>query len=230
MTTPRKRAPRTRKPAAPKPPTPPPVQDVEYKHPADTDRDYYAERSLPEPEYDLARYHDGDDPRPTANTPIVLMGCVVVMMFASMMFVIAFLIYDRSSIRPSPDVTPIAPAVNLTAYTAPIAAKLATDPDKAAIVTDAYLGLTAAIAGKTGPRLTSSRIFETAHAAFLSDIDAMGGVAVGAEIDQAIGSYLGMVKATGDDAGWEPIAFNESHRVKLVEITTAIAAAAEAAR
>jgi hypothetical protein len=39
-----------------------------------------------------------------------------------------------------------------------------------------------------------------------------------------------MTKTTGADAGWEPIAFDESHRVKLVEITAAIAEAAEAAR
>lgn len=222
MTTPRKRAPRTRKPAAPKPPTPPPVQDA--------DRDDGHPAMDIEPEYDLAQYHDGDDPRPTANTPVVLMGCVVVMMFAMMMFVVAFLIYDRSTNRPSPDVAPAVPVNNLTTYTAPITAKLATDQAKAAIVDDAYVGLCAAIAGKNGQRLTSSRTFETAHAAFLTDLDAMGGVAVGAEIDQAIGSYLGMTKATGDDPGWEPIAFDQSHRAKLVEITAAIAAAAEAAR
>jgi hypothetical protein len=219
MTTPRKRAPRTRKPATPKPITPPPVQDVEVEVEDFNARGY-------EPAYDLARYHDGDDPRPTANTPIVLMGCVVVMMFAMMMLVISFLIYDRSNNRPSPDVVPPSPVNNLSVYTAPIAAKLATDPAKAAIVDDAYLGLCAAIAGKTGQRLTSSRIFETAHAAFLTDLDAMDGVSVGAEIDQAIGSYLGMTKTTGADGGWEPIAFDESHRVKLVEITAAIAEAA----
>jgi len=212
MTTPRKRAPRTRKPATP---APPPVQDVEY---------------------DLARYHDGDDPRPTADTPIVLMGCVVVMMFASMMFVIAFLIYDRSNGRPLPDVVPPSPVNNLSVYTAPIAAKLATDPAKAATVADAYLGLSAAIAGKTGQRLTSSRIFEAAHGAFLDDVNQANvsnvgaGVSVGAEIDQAIGSYLGMVKTTGADGGWEPITFDASHRVKLVEITGAIADAAREAR
>jgi hypothetical protein len=221
-TTPRKRAPRTRKPVAPKPATPPPVQDVEdIGHPP---MDI-------EPAYDLANYHDGDDPRPSGNTPLVLMGCMFILSMSLMGSVTAFVVYDRFFRNPTPDVAPVVvPVNNLSAFTAPITAKLATDSAKAKIVADAYTGLTAAIAGKTGERLTSSRIFEEAHAAFLTDIDAMGGVAVGAEIDQAIGSYLGMTKTTGADGGWEPIAFDASHRVKLVEITAAIAEAAEAAQ
>lgn len=208
MTTPRKRAPR--KPAAPKPPTPPPVQDADW---GDT-----------EPAYDLAQYHDG---HPGKNAPLMLVGCLFVAAFLMMGTVTAWLVYDRVIDAPP---APAVPANDLSAFTAPITAKLSGDPVKAAIVDDAYVGLCVAIAGKTGERLTSSRIFETAHAAFLTDIDATGGVAVGAEIDQAIGSYLGMTKATGDDPGWEPIAFDESHRAKLVEIAAAIALAAEAVR
>jgi hypothetical protein len=206
MTTPRKRAPR--KPAAPKV-QPPPVQP-------------------PEPVYDLDEYEDHDWDYSQPRFPAA--GIFVSAMFAVMASALTFMAlnrHDRDRPEPVPVVVPIN---NLAAFTAPIAAKLATDRDKAAIVADAYLGLAVAIAGKTGERITSSRIFETAHAAFLTDLDAMGGVAVGAEIDQAIGSYLGMTKTTGTDAGWEPIAFDASHRVKLVEITAAIAEAAEAVK
>jgi hypothetical protein len=234
MTTPRKRAPRTRKPASP---TPPPVQNAE-------------------PEYDLGQPEYRDDYYPELSaycpelsapqrSPMLLVGCLFTVAMVMMLGVIGLLLWDRYSDRRSPDVAPVPvmPVNNLAVYTAPIAAKLATDKAKAAIVADAYTGLTAAIAGKSGQRLTSSKIFEAAHAAFLTDLDAMGGVAVGAEIDQAIGSYLGMTKdvpiVTQNEAGqfipqsepgWNPIAFDASHRAKLVEITAAIATAAEAAR
>jgi len=206
MTTPRKRAPR--KPAAPKV-QPPPVQP-------------------PEPVYDLDEYEDHDWHYSQPKFPVA--GILVSAMFAVMASALTFMAlsrYDRDRPEPVPVVVPIN---NLAAFTAPIRAKLATDRAKAAVVADAYLGLCGAIAGKTGERLTSSRIFEAAHGAFLTDLDAMGGVAVGAEIDQAIGSYLGMTKTAGADGGWEPIAFDASHRVKLVEITAAIAEAAEAVK
>jgi hypothetical protein len=164
-----------------------------------------------------------------AITPL---SVLMLMIFTSMLSITVFLLLDRYA-RPSvtPEPAPVVvPVNNLESFTAPIRAKLATDRSKAAKVADAYLGLSAAIAGNAGQRLTSSRIFEAAHGAFLTDLDAAGGVAVGAEIDQAIGSYLGMTKTTGADGGWEPITFDSSHRVKLVEITAAIAEAAGAVK
>jgi len=205
MTTTRKRATRARKPPVATTPTPPPVQDIE---PIDD--------------------HDWQMERPALKPFSVLM----LMIFASWLSITVFLMIDRYA-RPSvtPEPAPVVvPVNNLESFVAPIRAKLAGDRAKAATVADAYVGLCAAIAGKTGQRLTSSRIFEAAHEAFLTDLDATSGVAVGAEIDQAIGSYLGMTKTTGADGGWEPITFDESHRVKLVEITAAIAEAAEAVK
>jgi hypothetical protein len=211
MTTPRKRAPRTRRPAAP---------------------------AVQQPE--SIDYHD-DEPQwiEPPRFPVAMLLMTIALAVTSTLAVRSFF-DDRNSPEPTPVVAPVN---NLSAFTAPITAKLSTDKAKAAIIDDAYTGLCAAIAGKTGERLTSSRIFEAAHAAFLDDLDALGGVAVGAEIDQAIGSYLGMTKgvpvvtlnAAGgydvqSDPGWEPIAFDASHRVKLVEITAAIAKAAEAAQ
>lgn len=219
-TTPRKRTTRTRKPAAQ------PTQELEpIVESAPVIEQVQSEELVYEPYYEPPRF------------PVAMILMTIALAVTSTIAVISF-IDDRKAPEPTPVVVPVN---NLSAFTAPIKVQLATDPAKAKVVADAYVGLSSAIAGKTGERLTSSRIFESAHAAFLTDLDAMGGVAVGTEIDQAIGSYLGMAKvnnvgalvsnsSNSDIAGWEPIPFDQSHRVKLVEITAAIAEAAEAAQ
>lgn len=160
---------------------------------------------------------------------------MVPILIVLMLSVIAFLIYDRHrspavAPQPAPAVVPATPVGNTAAFVEPIRVKLAGDRAKAAIVADAYLGFGAALAGKSGQRVVDSRTLEAVQKAYLTDVDALGGVAVGTEIDAAIGGYLGMTKTTGKDGGWEPIAFNESHRVKLVEIVNAIAEAARSVK
>jgi hypothetical protein len=156
-------------------------------------------------------------------------GCMMPIMFATMMAMMAFMVWDRTQsppVAPVPVVVPT-PIVDLSAFTAPITAKLATDKAKAIQIEAAYIGFRDALAGASGARVTDSRVFESVSRAFLTDLDAKGGVSVGAEIDNAIGSYLGMTKSTdAKEPGWEPIQFDAAKRSRLIEIVGAIATAA----
>lgn len=175
-----------------------------------------------------------DDYEPALTRPrFNLAGCTQPLMFAMLVAMMAFLIWDRT--RPV-TVVPAVPAVvpvvnNLATFTEPIRVKLATDKAKAAVVADTYAGMRDALAGPSGARVTDSRIFETFSQATLTDLDTKGGVAVGAEIDTAIGTYLGMTKSSDPkEPGWTPIQFDAATRTKLVEIVGAIATTAEAIR
>jgi hypothetical protein len=156
-------------------------------------------------------------------------GCMMPIMFAMMMAMMAFMVWDRTKpvVQPTIPVVVPTPVVDLSAFTAPIAARLASDPAKAAQVEAAYIGLRDALAGVAGARVTDSRVFESVSRAFLTDLDAKGGVSVGTEIDNAIGSYLGMTRSSDPkEPGWEPIQFDAPTRQKLVQIVGAIATAA----
>jgi hypothetical protein len=162
-----------------------------------------------------------------------LAGCMQPLMFVMIIAMMGFLIWDRSRpVTVVPAVPVVVPVINnLAAYTDPIRLKLATDKAKAAIVADTYAGMRDALAGPSGARVTDSRIFETFSRATLSDLDTKGGIAVGAEIDTAIGSYLGMTKSSDPkEPGWTPMQFDAATRAKLVEIVGAIATTAEAIR
>lgn len=165
--------------------------------------------------------------------PINFAGCTQPIMFAIIVAMFGFMIWDRSRpVTVVPAVPVVSPVVNnLAAYTEPIRLKLATDKAKAAIVADTYAGMRDALAGPSGARVTDSRIFETFSQATLTDLDTKGGVAVGAEIDAAIGGYLGMTKSVDlKEPGWNPIQFDAATRAKLVKIVGAIATTAEALR
>jgi hypothetical protein len=153
-------------------------------------------------------------------------GCMIPIMFFMMMGMMAFMVWDRSQSPATPVAPVVVPVADLSAFTAPITAKLATDQAKAARVESAYIGLRDALAGPAGQRVTDSRIFESVSRAFLTDLDAKGGVSVGTEIDNAIGAYLGMTKSTeGTETGWEPMQFDAVTRSKLIAIVGAIATA-----
>ncbi|MGV3484783.1 MAG: hypothetical protein ACO1RT_10230 [Planctomycetaceae bacterium] len=158
-------------------------------------------------------------------------------LFGFMLFVMCgFTIWMalRPQVAPQPLPAPVpvvVPGVGLSAYTAPIKAKLATDRTKAAMVADAYLGLRDALAGPSGQRVTDSRVYESVSRAFLTDLDTRAGVQVGAEIDAAIASYLGMGKSIDPkDPGYDVTPIDHAKRAKLIEIVGAIAAAAESVR
>jgi hypothetical protein len=173
-----------------------------------------------------------DDYEPALASPrFNLAGCTQPLMFAMVIAMFAFIVWDRRQpvAAPTPVVAPV--VNNLAAFTDPIRVKLATDKAKAAVVADTYTGMRDALSGPSGARVTDSRIFETFSRATLTDLDTKGGVAVGAEIDAAIGGYLGMTKSTDPkETGWNPIQFDGATRAKLVEIVGAIATTAEALR
>lgn len=158
-----------------------------------------------------------------------LAGCMTPIMFFMMLAMMVFLVYDRTRPVAQPTIPVVVPAT--VADLSLLKTKLASDKAKAAIVADAYTGLRDALAGPSGQRVTDSRVFELVSRAFLTDLDARGGVAVGTEIDAAIGAYLGMVKSNDlNDPGWEPMQFDSVKRARLVEIVGAIAYAAEGLR
>jgi hypothetical protein len=175
-----------------------------------------------------------DDYEPAVTRPrFNLAGCMQPLMFVMIIAMMGFLIWDRSRpVTVVPAVPVAVPVVNnLAAYTDPIRLKLATDKAKAAIVADTYAGMRDALSGPSGARVTDSRIFETFSRATLTDLDTKGGIAVGAEIDTAIGSYLGMTKSSDPkEPGWTPMQFDAATRAKLVEIVGAIATTAESLR
>lgn len=160
-------------------------------------------------------------------------GCLVVIVIALLMLVIGWMAYRElgggSQPAPPPGPAP-APQVDLRSYTQPIAAKLAYDPAKAERVRDVYAGFRDALAGPSGKRMTDSRVLKQVQSAMLTDLDTKGGQSVGAEIDQAIGGYLGITKNTDKEGGWEPKAFDDDDRRKLVEIVGAISQAGAEAR
>lgn len=175
-----------------------------------------------------AKQVDAPEGQADAEARINLNGCLVPIMFVMMTCMMGFLVWDRAQ---APKVAPVAPVVtpvaDLAAYTAPVAAKLATDQAKAGRVEAAYMGLRDAMASASGRRVTDSRIFEQVSRAFLTDLDAAGGVSVGTEIDNAVGAYLGMTRSTDPkEPGWEPMQFDDIKRARLVEILGAIATAA----
>ncbi len=160
-------------------------------------------------------------------------GCMIPIMFAMMIGMFGFLIWDRtqaSVVAPvAPVVTPVGPVVDLTAYMIPLRTKLSVDPAKAAVVADVYKGFADAMAGPSGARVTDSRVFEMVSRAVLIDLQTSGGVVVGEEIDAAIGSYLGMRRSTDPkEPGWDPMTFDTTHRAKLIEMLRAISTTAEA--
>lgn len=179
---------------------------------------------------------ESDSPTPPPVVQIApapnFQGCMIPIMFAMMLAMFGFILWDRNQPAVAPTVPDAAPVVNLLdAFTAPIKTKLATDRAKAAIVADAYQGFSDALAGKSAIRIVDSKTLETVQAAFLADLDAKSGPAIGAEIDTAVGTYLGMKKVTdAEGTGWEPMPFDDAARAKLVEITKAISQAAGSVR
>ncbi len=272
---PAKRSPRRKaatKPTLPPVVDPPPLQ--QYVEPPPIQR--YAEAEVEavadgplvdtewdgyeEPDYrDYREAREGYDRHRATSLRGCLLPVLIAGVFVAMLVIIGILLSDRgvrTPDAPSPVVAPV--NSSLAALIEPIRVKLAGDRAKAAIVADAYTGMEAALRGKSGERVTGSRIYEAASIAYLTDVDAKGGVAVGAEIDAAIGAHLGMTKSYipaatiaaavaggsmsmddidpgtvdeyGNVSGWEPITFDASHRAKLIEVVAAIADTAEALR
>lgn len=177
------------------------------------------EAERPEPAYDRPEYE---------FRPPSLSGCMMPIMFASMLGLIVFLVWDRRHPPAPVDVLPVpAPVVDLRSYTAEIDAKLATDRQKAGVVADAFRGFADALAGPSGNRVTNSGTMETVVKAVLTDLDTRAGVPIGEEVDSAVGRYLGMTRGTD---GWDPKQFDDSDRRKLIDILGAIARTAEARR
>lgn len=165
-------------------------------------------------------------------------GCLQFLIVLLLLAVIGWLIWDKVSDSRSPDPpapipAPIpGPVIDLRSYTEPIRLKLAADPTKAARVHEVYVGFRDALLGPSGARVTDSQVLERVQSSLLTDLNTKGGTPVGAEIDQAIGGYLGMLKSVGKDgtSGWEPKTFDDADRAKLAQIIGAIAQAAGAAK
>lgn len=195
-----------------------------------------AERARQMEEYPAADvYPEADGPYGYAyREPASGAGLLKFVLTLAVLAVLAWLIIDKVTANrtpPSPAPAPVvAPSSDLRVHTDPIKQKLAYDPAKARIVRDAYAGFRDALAGPSGKRVSDSRVLETVQKSFLEDLQTNTGTSVGAEIDAAIGGYLGIERSkdekTGEE-GWEPKSFDDSDRKKLAEIVGAISRAAE---
>jgi hypothetical protein len=172
---------------------------------------------------DRVHQHYGDRPQASPLTVILLVA---------MLAMGAFLAWKQ--FRPSTPTGPapiVIPSGNLDSLVAPIRQKLAYDPAKAAKVFRAYSGFRDALAGPSGQRVIDTRVFAAVTAALLTDIDAGGGTPIGRDIDQAVAAHLGITwgrDKPGEPEGWEFRKFTPADVGRLVEITGAIAVAAEA--
>lgn len=125
------------------------------------------------------------------------------------------------------------PVNDVVSITAPIAAKLMGNPAKAALVENTYRGFADAVAGRSGSRVTDTKVFAAVTTALLTDIDAGTVNPIGKEIDAAVGSYLDIKygrDAPGEAEGWEFKTFTETDRAKLVQVLQAISEAAGKAK
>lgn len=187
-----------------------------------------ADHYIPEPSQADGRYYDEPDEGSS------LAGCLVVILFGLVLLLGGWLAWDkaiRPAIWPAPAPAPvpdIRPAPGLQSLTAPIAQKLSHQPEKARAVWKAYSGFSEALDGPSGERVENTRTFASVSQALLKDIDAGGGTPIGREIDEAVAEHLGIEWGRDDgEEGWEFKSFDDRDRDKLVEITAAIAAAAE---
>lgn len=113
------------------------------------------------------------------------------------------------------------PSEQLKRLLAPIATKLAIDPDKAEIVARMFPGFAAALRGKgVGPKITSLGMYEAITLASLRDLNMSRGVLIGEDIDTAIAEHLDIVKL---DDGFEDRPLTEADRNAIADIYDAIA-------
>ncbi|MEM1225976.1 MAG: hypothetical protein AAGJ40_09765 [Planctomycetota bacterium] len=169
----------------------------------------------------------GRQPRPS------IMPFMMLVMFMMMTAMGGFIAWQHFKSPAQVPVTPVVvPAGNVDALVAPITAKLSYEPAKAEAVRKAFRGYSEALKGASGARITDSRVLNTVNQAFATDLGLSGGVSVGNEISAAIAAHLGIEWGSdgpGEESGYEFTTFDESDIAKLVEITGAIARAAEAA-
>ena len=124
---------------------------------------------------------------------------------------------EGSPIGPSPGPPPEPPTEPLLSLVTPISEKLSTDPDKAAAVANAFAGFAAAVAVAM-PKDVATFIRVNGDA--IRTLKVPPGVAIGAEVDSVLASYVGF--ELNDDGDWKDRPLTEADRAKLVEAYRAI--------
>lgn len=121
---------------------------------------------------------------------------------------------------PGPTPEPVEPpSAELQALVQPIKAKLASDESKAAKVVTTYAGFANAMRSKVAQSISSTSQFAAIHAAALQQLDVVGGVAVGSEIDAAVSQYVPIKRV---DGGYENRTLTDVDRKRIAEVFDAV--------
>lgn len=121
---------------------------------------------------------------------------------------------------PTPATPVVVPSSEMQGLVGPVRTKLAANKTKAAQVRNAYAAFADVIERDAGEVVKSTAVFSEGHKRTLDLIDAEGEPKVGAEIDAAILSALGLAKtATG---GYPNVPLDAPKRARLVEVLKAV--------
>lgn len=122
--------------------------------------------------------------------------------------------------EPEPDPDVPEPSSALKRLVEPIKAKLAGDPKKADRCVWCFAGFAIAMRGEAGEKIESTAKFGMINSATLDDLDMASGVAIGAEVKDAVAEYVGIDRA--DDGGMVDRPLTDSDRRKIAEVFEAV--------